>query len=446
MRNPVTKTAGFRLTLLTAGIFSLCVLVLGSIVFFDVRGTLEQQLRQRVLAEHAQLMGDYREDGLDELRHDISERIESNPSGRLLYFLASPDGRTIFDRIEIPAPQEGWHHHQNADQSLLVHITALDDGYWLGIAADRRDIHDSESAIIHAGGVAVLFMLVIAIAAGMLISRLFIRRIDSIARTAKEIGDGHFNQRIPLRGTQDEFDQLADIINRMLGRIERLVQNLQQVSANIAHDLRTPLGHARQQLETLREDASPAHMPPITAALAHIDSALNTFSALLRIAEIESGTRRAGFQHIDLSALLEHLADAFAPVAEDAQQRLTAEIAEGVYTHADKDLLTQLCVNLIENAIRHAGAGATIQIELTPTQHGHTRISISDTGKGVAPALLEQLTTPFYRTEESRSSRGNGLGLSLVKAIAELHNMELCLSDNQPGLRIDINIPSTAAG
>ncbi len=437
----ITHSTGFRLILLTAGIFSLCVIVLGSVVFFDVRASLEHQLRDRIHAEQRQLMGDYREDGLEELRHDISERRQNNPGGRLLYFITAPDGRTIFDTIATAEQTEGWQHIHDGDTPLLLYMTPLQDGYWLGIAADKRDSHDTENVIIHAGGIALLALLAIALFAGVVISRIFIRQIDTLAQAAKNIGDGNLTQRLPVRGTGDELDQLSLIINRMMDRIQALVQNLQHVSANIAHDLRTPLGQVRQKLEAAQDTASTEQQPHVAAALTHLDQALNTFSALLRIAEIESGTRHAAFRDIDLAGLVNNMGDAFAPVAEDAQQMLCTDIRTQAHIHADQDLMTQLCVNLIENAIRHAGSGATITLQLTDLPAGAVLLRVADTGKGAPADMLAQLTTPFYRAEKSRTSRGNGLGLSLVKAIADLHGMRLELHDNAPGLRVDLVIP-----
>lgn len=433
------RTAGFRFTLLTASIFSICLLMLGSLIFFDVRDSLERQLRQRIEAEQAQLMGDYTQDGLEELRHDIRERIEANPTGRLLYFVQSPTGKVIFDKIPSLPDQQGWSYYQNGKQSILLYTVSLKDGYWLGIAADRREVKDGEQAVLHAAGIALSAMLVLSLVAGAVISHLFMRQIDKVAQAAKEIGEGNLMRRLPVTGSQDDLDQLAVIINTMLDRIQSLVENLQHVSANIAHDLRTPLGHVRQKLEDLQSSVSQDQAEHVHEAVTRLDYVMDTFAALLRIAEIESGTRKSAFTQVDFSDLLHHLVDTFGPVAEEAGQTIDATITPHVSLWADKDLIIQVCVNLIENAIRYAGAGARVQIELA--RHAdHVMFSVSDNGTGVTPEMLDHLTTRFYRVDKSRTSRGNGLGLNLVKAIADLHGMTLTLHDNQPGLRVTLGM------
>lgn len=429
MANRILNSANFKLALLYAAVFSFSALVLVTFIFINTRDYLVQQAHERIDGEIQQLLVDYRQDGLDELRHDIRERIDTNPANRLYYSIIAPDGRIVFDKIDTNT-KRGWHRRISlSGNELLIDSVALDDGYTFMVAADLSIIHQIENAV--RGRLLVMLMFVLAVGAvgGWLVSRRFLKRVDRLSRTAERIGAGDLAARIPLSGSGDDFDHLARTINRMLERIEQLMEEVKHVSTGIAHDLRTPLGHLRQKLEALQKKSDDAE--EIGEAIAMLDLALETFAALLRIAEIESGSRRAGFAPVDLSALLTHLAELYQPVAEEANIHIDMAIAPAVEIVGDKALLTQCFVNLIENALHHSGA-SVLRIAL----EGRT-VTVADNGRGVN-VTQEQLLQPFYRADSSRQTPGVGLGLPLVKAIAGLHGAVLTCSDNQPGLRITL--------
>lgn len=428
MPNRIMRSANFKLALLYAAVFSISALVLVTFIFLSVRDDLMQQAHARVEGEIAQLMGDYRDDGMEELRHDIRERIETDPSNRLYYSILAPDGRLLFDRIE-NTRERGWHRRISlSGHDLLIDSVPLEEGYTLIVAADLTIIHKIEEAIRGRLAVMLLFVLAVAAIGGWLLSRRFLKRVDRLSRTAEQIGAGQLSARIPTSGSGDDFDQLACTINRMLGRIEQLVAEVKHVSTDIAHDLRTPLGHVRQKLEHMQKTGG--NPDEIAETIAMLDATLETFAALLRIAEIESGSRRAGFATVDLSAMLHELVELYQPVLEEAGMRLRTEIAPGVTIVGDKALLMQALVNLIENAMHHSKA-----TELFVSLRDHTLV-VADNGQGVGDTTQEQLLQPFYRADPSRSGPGSGLGLPLVHAITRLHEAELTLSDNKPGLRI----------
>ncbi|MCY1073528.1 sensor histidine kinase [Archangium lansingense] len=437
----VLRTANFRLALSYAAVFSLSVFLLGVIVFFGVRSSLEQQLRGQIEAEVGQLLVDYRDDGLEELHHDIRERIESNPARRLHYYLQSPEGRVVFDPLPaIPTP-DGWHTVRvpalgtnDAKTTVLLQALTLDGGFKLAVAADLAPIQDAARAIRQAFGWAFLFTLVAGAAGGLWIGQRFLSQVDAITRAAERIGGGDVTGRLPTRGTGDDLDQLTTVINRMLDRIQRLLENVRQVSTSIAHELRTPLGHLRQTLEALRVEAP--HDTLRNEALRQLDATLDTFSALLRIAEVESGSRKAGFELLCLSEVLETVADAYSPVAEDNGQRLTHQIASGLYVRGDRNLLTQLFANLVENAVRYSGRGSEIHLALESVADGALAATVSDTGPGIPSAEHARVFEPFYRLDANRTGPGSGLGLSLVAAIASLHDLTVTLADNHPGLKV----------
>jgi signal transduction histidine kinase len=266
----------------------------------------------------------------------------------------------------------------------------------------------------------------LGILGGLAVSRGFLSRTDAIARTCRAIIDGNLNMRIPVRGTQDELDRLSQTINAMLDRIAGLMENVRQVTNDIAHDLRTPVTHLRHRLEYARlHAAQPAdYDKALEAALATSDEILALFAALLRIAQIEGGARRAGFATIDLAELLSHLRDMFGPVADDARHVLTLAGSGAALIRGDRELLVQLFSNLIENAIVHTPAETRIEIALGKDENS-ARVHVSDDGPGVPEEEHAKLFQPLYRREASRSQPGHGLGLALVKAIAELHDAKI---------------------
>ncbi len=225
------------------------------------------------------------------------------------------------------------------------------------------------------------------------------------------------------------------------------MEGLKQVSNDIAHDLRTPLSRLKQRLEAVQQEETASredYEAAVSDALEQANTALATFSALLRIAQIESGSRRANFAELDLSALLDQLAMTYAPVAEDLDRSLAARIEPGIGLRGDRELLTQLFVNLIENALRHTPAGT--RIELALARDGTDLLAeVSDDGPGIPAAEREKVFRRFYRLETSRSTPGSGLGLSLVGAVAALHGIEITVGDNRPGLKVVLRFPEAGA-
>jgi signal transduction histidine kinase len=242
-----------------------------------------------------------------------------------------------------------------------------------------------------------------------------------------------------VRGTNDEIDQLVTSLNAMLDRIQTLMTGLRQVSNDIAHDLRTPLGRLRQRLEDARERATTTgeYATATDDAIAEADSLLEIFSALLRIAQIEAGAQKSAFAELDFSAVMRSVGEAYAPAVEDSQHRLDIAVEDGVMLTGDRQLLAQMISNLVENALHHTPPGSAVRLSLRRTAKGF-EAEVADNGPGVPEAERDKVLDRFYRLDRSRSTAGSGLGLALVKAIATLHGLSLRLEDGKPGLRVVI--------
>jgi signal transduction histidine kinase len=220
--------------------------------------------------------------------------------------------------------------------------------------------------------------------------------------------------------------RLALNLNEMLDRLQALMESLRQVSSDIAHDLHTPLSHLRHRLESARRHAGSVegNEAAVDGAMDDVDAILRTFAALLRIAQIEAGSQRAAFAAVDLSAVFQRIADAYGAVAEDRGQTIVTEIEPHLQVHGDHELLVQMTANLVENAIRHTPSGTRIDLTLVSAPTGPVGV-IADSGQGIPAIARDRVFRRFYRTQRSRSTAGNGLGMAIVAAVADLHHVAI---------------------
>jgi signal transduction histidine kinase len=317
-------------------------------------------------------------------------------------------------------------------ENIRMLTVALPEGRRLLVGDDEERVEVLDGAVLRGFGWAFAGVVILGVAGGYALSGDVHRRLAAISGTAEAIIDGDLARRVPVRGSDDDLDRLALTFNRMLDRIAGLMESLKQVSSDIAHDMRTPLTRLRQRLEAGLA-APDERGQALEGALADLDAILDTFAALLRIAQIESGARRAAFRPTDLTGIARTVVDAFAPSAEEQRQSLVLAASGEVMADGDPELLTQMLVNLVENALRHAGAGARIAVAVSMSEGGPV-LAVTDNGPGVPEVERERLFDRFYRLEHSRSTPGSGLGLALVAAVARLHGAEVRLADAGPGL------------
>jgi len=440
----ILKTASFKLAAAYVVLFSASVGVLGAIIHFTATAALDRQERTRLQSEAQALHAEYRRDGLEELMEEIRARARSRVAGGLDYTVLDTSGRRLFGNIPLPRPQSDWTRVKGAPdgdeprghrERLLVYSIRLSPTLWLEVGDDIGREKLVGQAIMATSGWVLLVVVTLAIAGGILLSVSFLARIDAITRTAEAIIEGDIERRVPMRGVDDDIDRLAATLNRMLDRISQLLSALRQVSRHIAHDLRTPLGRLRQGLDEARRTAvnRADYERAIERAVGETDQILQTFAAMLRIAQIESGTRRAGFRCVDLSGLVTQIAQSYVPVAEDADKWLEIAVARDISVEGDRELLTQLLVNLVENSLRHTQDGARVEVALEKRK-GVPVLSVNDDGPGIPEDERKRILGRYYRSELSRAGEGCGLGLSLVAAVADLHRAELIFVELSPGL------------
>ena len=445
------RTSSFRLTLLYAGVFAASVLILFAVMLWAGPRGIERQIDSTVANEIAEVQGDAAGGGLPALAR-VVRPLAAGAAPGIYYLLEDANGRVLAGNLPAMAPILGvrnLHPARSGDRRIARAARAIRGrgvrtagGGYLFVGLDNFQTDEMREVITRSFLWVLGATIVLALGGGALTSLGLLRRVEAISRLSRAIVGGDLSRRIALRGSNDEFDHLAVSLNTMLDRIEALMEGLRQVSADIAHDLRTPLTRLRQRLELARRRATSveALREALDGAIGEVDTILDTFGALLRIAQIEAGTGTGAFGPVDLSALAEGVADAYLPAAEEKGQTLAAAIAPGLTVSGDRELLTQMLANLLENAVHHAPPGAAIRLEAA-TAGGATEVVVADSGPGIPQALREKVFQRFFRMEQSRTTPGTGLGLSLVAAVAGLHGIALRLEDNRPGLRVVLRFP-----
>ncbi|WP_266169492.1 sensor histidine kinase [Dyella subtropica] len=439
------------MALLQALLFAAVVTALLGIVWWSVNTYAEAQLHDKVQTDMASLL-QAAADGTVSVQ--IRQRVAVMPVGPDYYLLADADGRRIAGNLSYRPRTPGWHEvplqgalGKDKGDADHVHLyaTRLADGRWLVAGSDNRNVVELGEILsqrfLRVGLAAVVLVLLI----GGLGSWIYLRRIDALGELAEHALEGKREIVIAGSGRGDEFDRLATRLNRMLTRMRTLMDGMRQVSQDVAHDLRTPLTRVRQRLEaSLEPDIEiPALRDSVEQSLVDMDALLATFSALLRIASVESRQRLAGFEELDLSSVFDVIAETYRPVAEDRGQQLQAQIATGSRLRGDRALLTQMLANLVENALHHTPPGTHIRLALQAA-HGHLIGRVVDTGPGIPTEAREKVLRRFVRLDSSRSTPGCGLGLALVAAVADLHDIQLTLGDAQPGLQVELRFPGPA--
>ena len=438
------RSAGLRFGVIYAGLFGISAAALAAFLWWSTAGLLERQTDAAIEADAQGLSEHYAEGGIPALQETIRQRIEGNVDDDAIYLLvdaamrrlagnldAWPAGFTLeMDRIEVRLSRAG-----SVGQAAM-HRYDLANGFRLLVG---RDI-EAKAQLRRMLADAMLWAAVVALALGSVgawaVRGLFRATIADVSATAAAISAGDLTRRVRVSGHGDEFDLLAEAINDMLARISRLMDGVRQVSNAIAHDLRTPITRARMRLEdAARHAKGPDDLrAAIERAQTDLDAVVGVFQALLRISEIEAGSRRSAFSAIDLAPVLADLVELYEPVAEAQGQRIETDIAPVLPAFGDRDMIQQAVANLLDNALKFSPPGQAVRVSATAGGQS-LRIIVADGGVGMAPADRVRATERFFRAEQARSTPGSGLGLSLVDAVARLHGGVLTLEDNTPGLR-----------
>ena len=450
MRIRALHTEGFRIAAIFVVIFALSAGILAATTIVIVDDELRSQIVQYAYSDLAGVKDGYRTGGDPEAREVVQQLLALPGSSDFLVLERGGKIRLAGNLAPI-SPQLGVRTLPDPggrqDHAILGVGAFITPDLYVFSGSDLHNAGQARQRILRTLAWVFAGALALALAGGFVVSRSFLSRTDAIVKTCRAIIAGNLASRIPLRGTEDELDRLSDTINAMLDRIAALMDNLGQVTNDIAHDLRTPVTHLRHRLERARLQArsSEDYDQALEAAILASDDILRLFSALLRIAQIEGGARKSAFEALDLAALLSQLGDVFGPVAEDARHHLRLSINGPAIIPGDRELLTQLFSNLIENAILHTPEDTLVTVSLYRAEDALVA-TVSDNGPGVPPEEHEKLFRRFYRREASRTRPGYGLGLALSAAIADLHGATLTIdSAAMRGFSISVRLPVAKA-
>ena len=448
------NTNAFRLAALYFILFAASVLTLFAFFYFSTAGFIERQIEATVGAEIRGLQEQFEQRGLDGLTDLIRERSSTERVDNMIYVMADPFLHPIAGNLsDWPKTQSvkpGWvsfpfdvtlRDGSSETHTALGTIFVVPGGDRLLVARDTRDAAAFRGRILATLAWSALISLGLGIAGGLLMTRQMLRRVESVATTTRQIMHGDLAQRIPLTGSGDEFDQLGSNLNEMLDQIERLMLGMRQVTDNIAHDLRTPLSRLRSRLEVtlLEKPDSARYAEALRETITEADQLLGTFNALLSIAEAEAGSRREPAAPADLAEIARAVAELYEPVADEKGLALEVAAPASLAVNGDRHLLSQAIANLLDNALKYTPSG---KVSLAVRSDGaFARVEVADSGPGVPFGQREIVFDRFVRLEGSRSTPGNGLGLSLVRAVARLHGGTAWLEDNAPGLKAVFTLP-----
>jgi signal transduction histidine kinase len=414
-------------------------LVLFAVVFLSTTRFMRHQIDDSVANEIEEIFANSPDRSFDALRAAV-DGLARHPSG-FLYLLQDSGGVPRAGNLPPIDAKNGvreWRAASGRAHSAFSAVrgrgVTIDGGY-LFVGWSTHQLLEMEEMIIDTFAWGLAASIALALIGGLIMAGRLMQRIETISITSRSIIGEDLRQRLPVTQAGDELDHLTGSINAMLDRIEGLMTGLRQVTTDIAHDLRTPLTRLRQRLElATRPDATiEAVRATLGSSVTEVDTILSIFSALLRIAQIEGRTRRTAFQPVELSDLMSTTAELYRSMADDNSQSLIETIEPSLMVKGERELLMQLFANLIENALRHSPRGSTIRV-IASRFENRVRVSIVDNGRGIPREERSKVLQRFYRLEASRTTVGNGLGLSLANAIAELHDTTLELSDADPGL------------
>ncbi|MGB7933859.1 MAG: ATP-binding protein [Gammaproteobacteria bacterium] len=457
------RTTAVRLTLRYALAYAVVMSLLLTALYWISSRYVDSQLEAGLEQELFSLSGKFDSGGPQQLAQAVSRREENGLEDGRYYLLVGRDGARIAGNLSAWPPDsniayDGKVHSVWVEDDVIPGKRYQDDAYWPVIARELpdgsrlmlsrsvRQAEDLQESTLYLMMFILVIAVLLALAMGVTLGRTILGRMDTISRAAGEIMAGDLSRRVPASGGNDEFDTLADRLNSMLDRIQQLIKGIREVTDNVAHDLRSPLSRLRNRLEiTLLEGRSnDEYRHTIGKTIEDAESLIKTFNTMLGIAQLDSGNNRAQLGHVDLNTLASDLEELYKPVAGLKGQDFRLVTGEPAEIIGSRDLLAQAIGNLLDNAIKYTPEGGAILLQVKRLEDT-TEVLVRDSGAGIPVAERAHVLERFVRLESSRHTQGNGLGLSLVKAVARLHGAELRLGDAGPGLIVTLRFPHNRA-
>jgi signal transduction histidine kinase len=444
----LARSTPFRLAVTFAALLVLAFLLAGIAVYQVMDRDLSKRVDEELQTTYALLSATYDQNDQEDLVSTVQQHATLARNGNQLFGLIAADGRMLAGTLRLPshlltpgfATVPADLVGQNDDDPYRL-FTGKIGPNMLVLAFSNRDPNELRMVVLSGFAWATLIVAALAVAGGALVAARIQRRLDTIATTMQKVSQGRLDARIPLIGNDDDIDAVSSQVNGALDRIVALMEGLRQVGYDIAHDLRTPLNRLRIALDSAIAKADTLELiADLEEATNELDGTTETFDALLRIAQIEAGARQARFQPVDMAEIIGEVHDIYEEVAIDDHKTLAVSAEAVPALQGDVELLVQMIANLVENALRHTPPGVNIRMACARVSD-EVRVSVADNGPGIPPEEREKVFRRLYRMDKSRTTPGNGLGLSMAKAIAELHGATVSLGDAAPGLVVTISFP-----
>lgn len=454
----ILNTSVFRLSLVYGILFSLIAAAALISVYKVAENQIQLQVDTRLKLETNILLKKYQNQAVEGLIEKIN--FYNKKDGRRAYIYTLIHRRNLDITRSLPTDQllkksnqifatmplgdiVDYVPDQKKDDKVRLLLTILPGGYQLLVASESKETQHLLNRLFHATLVAISIIFGLSILIGSFMARNMVRRINAVTKTADNIIEGDLSHRIPVVDKRDnELDRLSKSLNRMLDRNEELMNSMQAVTNNLAHDLRNPLNRIRNRLESVRyKPATNDELIEITEeTIDDIDGVIATFNALLSIAQIESAAPHKDWTTFSLNNLLDDLSETYEIIAENKNISWKYHSTDNLQLDGNKQLITQLFMNLLDNAFKYTpeNGKVTLNAALNNNHPKQLEVTIADTGHGIPNEEIENVFKRFHRLDEARSTEGNGLGLSLVKAVADLHHAKIELSDNKPGLIVNV--------
>lgn len=449
-RLELLRRTPFRLALSFALLFVLAFVLSGLVIYQLMRSDLAQRLDEAARENFSVMAATYGDGDLEDLVATVESHAQLTSPKEQLFSLTDADGRHLAGNFVAGNPPDGLSVIPEGRAGLPEGISyrvysGKVGGNRLTVALSYAQTEALENIILMGFGWASTLVALLAVTGGAWLASRVQRRLDAVAATLGDVSQGRLHARIPLMGNGDDVDDVSMQVNRALERLQSLVEGMRQVTNDIAHDLKTPLNRLQIILEAADNKAAAGESvsEELLEATTEIIQINETFDALLRIAQIEAGARKARFADVDLDAVVETICEIYDDVAEDQGMSLAVKKTlqgPGGLIHGDSELLTQMFANLVENALRHCPKGTNV--ELSVRRDGDRIVAtVSDNGPGIPPEEHEKVFRRLYRLDKSRSTPGSGLGLSLVRTVADLHGATVMLANRNPGLVVSVDFP-----
>jgi signal transduction histidine kinase len=450
------KSSTFKVALACITLFGAMVLALFSYVYLATDDYVINRSDQAINADRMDLIHIYSDKGSPGLVHAIEEFQAESARLDSVYLLADASFQRIAGNLEVwPEAARGASGHISFTgpgrpahfldrPDLRASLDTLADGTHLLVGRDVSDLNAFMDKIHLALALVLLLVFLLAAVAAAAVTRRTLGRIESISTTTHAIMQSGLGRRVPLRGTSDEWDQLASNLNSMLDRIEALMAEVRHVTDNVAHDLRTPLARLRGRLEKASFGPRTAKTDQvlISESIADLDDVLRMFASMMRISQVESTDRTSAFRDVDLAEIGRGVAELFDAAAEIRQIKLTVRAETPAIIVGDRDLLFEAMANLIDNAVKHGREGGQVDFQIAKC-HDRVVLRVLDNGPGIPESEHQNVFRRFYRLESSRATPGNGLGLSFVAAVARLHGAAVKLRSNEPGIEVELQFATS---